>query len=275
MTTSNLTPREQELKDAYVRARGYWRPWTEGLLKLDPAFLETYGNYAGYPAANGPLSPKMCELIYVALDGSATHLFRSGLALHVRLAIEKGASAQEIVDVLRLATAQGLDGCNIGIGILAEELAAAGLAPPDAELSDRQRALRDIYIAAFGDWPDFCEQWLRHDAGFFAAMLDLLVAKRGAGGLDERSRCLISLALNACFTALNPQGLRLQIRRALRSGIERREILQVLQMTAHLGVHACAVGVPLLMEAIDQAAGRSPDVDPACNAQTERGGTAP
>jgi alkylhydroperoxidase/carboxymuconolactone decarboxylase family protein YurZ len=83
-------------------------------------------------------------------------------------------------------------------------------------------------------------------------MLELLAVAPPSGGLDETSRCLVSLALNACCTALNPQGLRPQIRRALRLGTDQREILQVLQMTAHLGVHACAVGVPLLLQAIGE-----------------------
>jgi alkylhydroperoxidase/carboxymuconolactone decarboxylase family protein YurZ len=256
MAMSDLTPAEQKLKDAYIKARGYWRPWTEGLLRLDPAFLETYGNYAGYPVANGPLSPRMVELIYVALDGSATHLFRSGLALHIRLALEQGASPREIIDVLRLATAQGLDGCNVGVKILDEELTAAGLKPAMPALTAGQQALRDAYVAEFGDWPDFCEQWLRHDAGYFAAMLDLLAGQRAAGGLDKPSRCLILIALNACFTALDPHGLRVQIRRALRLGIDTREILQAIQLTAHLGVHACAIGVPVLMDTINETAGR-------------------
>src|SRR5215813_8063627 len=198
MTMNDLTPTEQVLKEAFIKARGYWRPWTEGLLRLDPAFLETYASYAGYPAETGPLSRKMCELIYVALDGSATHLFRSGLALHVQLALEQGATAQEIVDVLRLATAQGLDGCNLGIGILAEELAIAGLASDQAAFSNEQTALRDAYVAQFGDWPDFCDLWLRADPSYFASMLDLLTVGRQADGLDERSRCLIALALNGC-----------------------------------------------------------------------------
>ncbi|QPF89326.1 carboxymuconolactone decarboxylase family protein [Bradyrhizobium commune] len=251
---SGLTAEQQALKDAYVRARGYWRPWTEGLLRLDPAFLQAYGKYAGYAAEKGPLSRKMCELIYVALDGSATHLFRSGLALHLRLALQEGATAREITDVFRLATVQGLDGCNLGIGILAEELASAGLEVDRAELSHKQQVLRDAYVAQFGDWPDFCEQWLRYDPGYFAVLLDLLADPQAGGGLDRRSQCLISLALNACFTALDPHGLRVQIKRALRLGIDQREIRQVLQMTAHLGVHACAVGVPVLMEALDERA---------------------
>lgn len=254
---SSLTQEQQALKEAYIKARGYWRPWTEGLLRLDPEFLQTYGKYAGYAAENGPLSPKMRELIYVALDGSATHLFRSGLALHLRLALQEGATAQELIDVFRLATIQGLDGCNVGIGILAEELASAGLDVDQGELSDEQRVLRDAYAAQFGDWPDFCEQWLRYDPGYFAALLDLLAGGEAGDGLDQRSQCLISIALNACFTALNPQGLRVQIKRALRLGIGQREIVQVLQMTAHLGVHACAIGVPVLVEALDERSSKA------------------
>lgn len=254
---SDLTPEQRVLKEAYVRARGYWRPWTEGLLRLDPLFLETYGRYAGYAAENGPLSPKMCGLIYVALDGSSTHLFRSGLALHLRLALREGATAREIIDVFRLATAQGLDGCNVGIGIFAEELATAGVQVDQSELTKEQCAIRDAYVAQFGDWPDFCEQWLRSDPGYFAVLLDLLARGHAGGGLDQRSRCLISIALNACFTALDPHGLRVQIKRALRLGIDQREIRQVLQMTAHLGVHACAVGVPILMEAIEEGASKA------------------
>lgn len=253
---SHLTPEQEALKDAYITARGYWRPWTEGLLRLDPEFLQTYGRYAGYSAEMGPLSPKMRELIYVALDGSASHLFRSGLALHLRLALREGATAREIVDVFRLATVQGLDGCHVGIGVLAEELAEAGLEVVQAEPSKEQRVLRDTYVAQFGDWPDFCEQWLRRDPGYFAVLLDLLADRHKGGGLDQRSQCLISIALNACFTALNPSGLRVQIKRALRLGIDQREILQVLQMTAHLGVHACAIGVPVLMEALDERAAK-------------------
>jgi alkylhydroperoxidase/carboxymuconolactone decarboxylase family protein YurZ len=171
------------------------------------------------------------------------------------LALENGASAQEIIEVLELATAQGLNGCNLGVEILVEELAIAGhdTALPHGELSAEQNRLRTDYQARFGDWPDFCDHLLRLDPGYFAVMFDLLSVAPPANGLDPKSRGLIALALSACFTSLNPHGLRLQIRRALKSGTDQREILQVLQMTAHLGVHACTVGVPLLLEAIGEA----------------------
>ncbi len=243
---TELTPEQEARKAAYIRARGYWKPWTEGLLRLHPDFLDAYARYAGHPAAHGPLSPVMCELIYVALDASATHLFESGLKLHMRLALERGATARQLVEVLRLATLQGLDGVAMGLGLLVEELEKAGqpLPPPDPA----HRGLREAYEARFGDWPDFCDQMLRLDPAYFAALLDLLSCGDGGDGLDEKSAALISVALSACFTARDPAATRLHLQRALRLGATREELLQVLQMTAHLGVHACSLGVPALMD---------------------------
>ena len=121
-----LTPVQEALKQAYIKARGYWVDWTEGILRFSPGFLDLYARYGGHPAAAGPLSPLMCELIYVALDASSTHLFESGLVLHMRYAMRHGATAAQVMEVLAMATAQGLGGTRVGIDILAEELAAAG-----------------------------------------------------------------------------------------------------------------------------------------------------
>ena len=60
-----LTPEQERLKAAFVRARGYWTPWTEGILRFNPSFLDVYVRYGGYPAEHGPLSPMMRELLYV------------------------------------------------------------------------------------------------------------------------------------------------------------------------------------------------------------------
>jgi alkylhydroperoxidase/carboxymuconolactone decarboxylase family protein YurZ len=242
-----LTPEQEAMKQAYLRARGYWKPWTEGLLRLSPNFLNTYADHAGYPAAHGPLPPMMVELIYVALDGSSTHLFTSGLKLHMGIALQRGATPLQILETLHLATAQGLDGVAMGVEILVEELRAAG-APPLPALDEARLALRQRYVAQFGDWPAFCDHLLRLDPGYFAGMLALLTCREAGAGLDEKARCLISLALAACFTHNDPAATRRHIQRGLRLGATAAELLQVLQLTAHLGVHACSVGVPALME---------------------------
>ena len=245
--TAPLTPEQEALKQEYVAARGYWRDWTEGLLRINPEFLSCYARYGGYPAAHGPLSPAMCELIYVALDASATHLFAQGLELHMGLALQRGATPRQVMDVLQLCTAQGLAGVNVGVQILAEELGDTAF-PAVAALSPEQTAAKARYAARFDDWPAHCDLLLRLDPGYFAVMCDLLIRGETGDGLDERSDALIRLALDACFTGMNPDGIRLHIRRALRLGASPEEILQVLQMTAHLGVHACSLGVPLLMK---------------------------
>lgn len=245
-----LTQKQEAQKQAYIRARGYWKDWTEGLLLVSPNFLDTYARYGGYPAQTGPLSPAMCELIYVALDGSSTHLFEAGLRLHMGIALQRGATPLQIMEVLHIATAQGLDGVTLGVDILVEELATAGLAPPalSIPLDGTQMELKSAYKARFGDWPGHCERLLRLDPGYFAVMLDLLACREEQVGLDEQQRTLIALALAACFTGLHPEPVRLHIRRALRLGCTAAEVLQVLQMTAHLGVHACSMGVPALMD---------------------------
>lgn len=248
-----LTARDEALKTAYVAARGYWNEWTDGLLRLAPDFLERYAAYGGYPAAHGPLSPRMCELLYVALDASATHMYVPGLKTHIGKALGHGATPAQIMGVLQLGAAQGLDGTFLGVGILAEELAAVGLALPavGGTAADEQAVLRSEYQDRFGDWPAACETLVRLAPGYFRVMLDLLTCPVAGEGLSERETALISIGLSACFTASSAEGTRLHIRRALRTGADGAEILQVLQMTAHLGVHACSVGVPALVAALD------------------------
>lgn len=250
-----LTPEQERLKAEYIRARGYWTDWTEGMLRFSPGFLELYARYGGYPAAHGPLTPMLCELVYVALDASSTHLFESGLALHMRTAVQHGATPAQVMEVLAMATEQGLGGTRLGAEILAEELAASGHAPAalTAPLSPEQGALKAAWQQRFSDWPAHCETLLRLDPGYFALVLELSAFAEPTDRLTAPDRALIRLVLDACFTGLNPAALREGIRRALAEGVAWQAILQVLQMTAHLGVHACALGVPTLTAIVESA----------------------
>ena len=248
-----LSPEQERLKAEYIRARGYWTNWTEGMLRFSPDFLDLYARYGGYAAAHGPLSPRMCELIYVALDASSTHLFESGLRLHMAMAVQQGASPAQVMEVLAMATEQGLGGTRVGVEILAEELAASGQSLPElsSALSTEQQALRSAWQTKFGDWPTHCDVLLRVDPGYFALVLELSGFADKAERLEDSDRALIRLALEACFTGLNAAALREGIRRALGLGVAWQAVLQVLQMSAHLGVHACALGVPALMDIVD------------------------
>lgn len=215
-----MTPQEQQIRDHFVARRGYWRPWVEVLLKTRPDFVRAYADYAGEATAQGPLSPRMVELIYVALDASATHLHAAGLRTHVDLALKAGATEADLMDVFALLSAQGVECLRAAADILAEEMGV----PADG---DGLAALSPAYARTLRNF----EQ-----------------ALATAGGLRPVERAIIRTALFACFTGFQPDGLRRAIRQALDLGAGGAELLQAIQLGAHLSVHGTALGATLLAE---------------------------
>ena len=114
--------RQEELLKRYTESRGF--PPTERLQKfaeLDPDFFEEYLNLSDLPIKPDILSDKERELIWIAMDSSATHLFEPGMRAHIRYALELGVSKEEILAVFQLVSFIGFHSCTVGIPILAEE----------------------------------------------------------------------------------------------------------------------------------------------------------
>ncbi|MFI5634943.1 carboxymuconolactone decarboxylase family protein [Streptomyces sp. NPDC051664] len=107
-----------------MRARGAWNPKWDKLHEWDPAWTEQFMAMGMQPWQSGVLEPKLVELLCIALDAAATHMYSPGVRRHIRAALDLGASREEILDVLKLTTLVGIHACNIGVPILAEELAA-------------------------------------------------------------------------------------------------------------------------------------------------------
>jgi alkylhydroperoxidase/carboxymuconolactone decarboxylase family protein YurZ len=116
------TERQQQLKQGFVEARGYWNPFWEGLLSLDPDFFEAYLQFSSVPWKNGTLEPKFKEMIYIAIDAATTHLYEPGLRQHIRNAFRYGATKEEIMEVLELVSVLGIHACTLGVPVLLEEL---------------------------------------------------------------------------------------------------------------------------------------------------------
>jgi alkylhydroperoxidase/carboxymuconolactone decarboxylase family protein YurZ len=114
----------KRIRDEFISARGYWNPFWEGLLKLDPTFFEAYLNFSSVPWKTGTLEPKFKELIYVAIDASTTHLYEPGLRQHMANALNYGATSEEIMEVLELVSVLGIHSCTLGVPVLLEELEA-------------------------------------------------------------------------------------------------------------------------------------------------------
>jgi alkylhydroperoxidase/carboxymuconolactone decarboxylase family protein YurZ len=119
-----LTPEQERLKAEFTRNRGYWHEFWDGLLELDPELFAAYLDFSSVPWKSGPLAPKVKELVYTAFDASATHLYVPGLKLHMRNAVRLGATAEEIMEVLEIASVIGIHAAAVAVPILAEESAA-------------------------------------------------------------------------------------------------------------------------------------------------------
>ena len=90
------------------------------ILEWDPDFFEQYLNFSAHPWKKGVLPPKIKELIYIAVDAATTHLYLRGTRVHMRRALEQGATREEILEVLELTAAIGIHSCTEGVPILAE-----------------------------------------------------------------------------------------------------------------------------------------------------------
>jgi len=88
------------------------------LLEWDPDFFEIYLNLSTHPWKKGTIPPKFKELIYVAIDASTTHLYEPGIRNHMRLALEQGATKEQILEVLEMVTILGIHTCAIGMPAL-------------------------------------------------------------------------------------------------------------------------------------------------------------
>ncbi|KAF2186215.1 Metallo-hydrolase/oxidoreductase [Zopfia rhizophila CBS 207.26] len=122
-----MSKEQWELKEDFEKKRGYWHAFWEDFLRLSPEFFGAYVEFSSVPWTNeggqGVLEPKVKELIYCAFDAAATHLYQPGLKLHMKNVLKYGGTAEEIMEVLELATLLSISTMDVGLPILEEELA--------------------------------------------------------------------------------------------------------------------------------------------------------
>jgi len=231
-----LVDAEREIiKAHFIAERGYWRPWTDVMLQVSPGFVQQYADYAGYPARTGPLTERMVELIYVGLDASSSHLFESGLLTHMKRALEVGATQNDIFDVLHLVAVQGIASVCQATDILVELTGTVEAPAVDEKLQARIGQLGAAHALTLA-----C--LARLDPGYAEVLLDFVEKGRPGTGLTPAERSLVQLALHSCFTAFNPGAIRQIMATALTQGLTRAELLQAIQLGAHLAVHGTALG---------------------------------
>lgn len=126
-SSDSLDGERQALKDDFVQRRGYWSTSWPPVLQLSPGFFKAYTDYSGVPFEEGhrALEPKVKELIYCAIDCATTHLYLPGLKIHIRNAINYGATEEEVMEVFELAALMGAQTVKLGADVLVDEMTRA------------------------------------------------------------------------------------------------------------------------------------------------------
>lgn len=105
-----------------MKAAGQWNTGWDGFFEVDPAWTEAIIAASLPVYTSGVLSPKLAELLSIAVDASITHMYAPGTRRHIQSALKLGATMEEIMEVLKICVSQGMQASNVGVPILAEEL---------------------------------------------------------------------------------------------------------------------------------------------------------
>ena len=121
---SNETPDSTDLATRFEESGVPWSPAYEIMGRVDPVYAAAYLRLASVAWNHKDLEMRLKELVCIAINASATHLFQPALRLHVRRALDAGVRRQEIMEVLELVSVVGIHACITGVPILLEELQA-------------------------------------------------------------------------------------------------------------------------------------------------------
>ena len=117
-------------------------PWdaAAATAEWDPAWIAACVKMTTNPWVQGVVSRKLIELVGVALNAACTNLNPDGTRRHIRAALEAGATRDEILTVLKMASVMSIHSCSLGAPILLEEANAAAVEPPSKSGHPRRPA---------------------------------------------------------------------------------------------------------------------------------------
>jgi len=105
-----------------MKAIGQWNTAWDPFFQLDPVWTDQFMATGAGIYGSGAMSVKETELLSIAFDASFTHMYAPGTRRHIHNALQAGATMEEIMEVLKVCVVQGVQACNLGVPILAEEL---------------------------------------------------------------------------------------------------------------------------------------------------------
>ena len=179
------------------------------------------------------LDRKTVELISVAINAACTNLNSDGTRRHIRQALDAGATRDELLMVLKMASLLSIHTCSLGAPILLEEASNADVTAKEKRVEtpvcDRMRAA--------GQWNVAWDGFYKIDPGWTEAFI-ACGAPVYSGGARSETAELLSIAFDVSFTHMYAPGVRRHVKAALKLGATIEEIgcLQTLRRTRRPGV---------------------------------------
>jgi len=120
--TSEKVEKTKQLLERLMEERGFVQESRKILAKEDPDYLELYHNtWVHVMHKKSALPRKVKELIIVAVDAATYYV--EGLKLHIKSALESGATKDEVLEALEAASLPGgIHVLSISLPILNEVL---------------------------------------------------------------------------------------------------------------------------------------------------------
>ena len=245
-----LNDRQQALKIRFTSEKGTWSDAWESILKLNPDYFEAYLKLREAPLKKQALSPKVQQLILVALEAGCTTLFEPGIKDHIEGALAAGATRAEIFEVLELASVLGVHAVSVGVPLLLEVLKEEGQEESSPPLDERRENLKADFTAKRGYWADNWDAVLNISPDFFEAYTEFssVPFANNGGLLEPKVKELVYCAIDCATTHLFGPGLKIHIRNAVRYGATKGEIMEVFELAALMGIHTPMVASRYLLE---------------------------
>jgi alkylhydroperoxidase/carboxymuconolactone decarboxylase family protein YurZ len=126
-----------------------------------------------------------------------------------------------------------------------------------SSLTPAQSSLKEKYISTLGpsSWTEGCESLLKLSPEMLKASLHMSSVSKKKSHLSPKIQSLIALSVDSASTHLYVPGIHAHMKAAIKNGATQAEIMETLELTSTLGIHACNIGVPLLVEVMRELGG--------------------
>jgi len=228
-------------------------PWDKNALdtlhKWEPTWTDQCFKMSNDPWTNGILPRKDVELISIAVNAACTNLSAEGTRRHIRFALEAGATREEIMMVIKVASLLSIHTASLGAPILLEEAMAFGV---NLKLKEQLPTPVCDKMKAAGQWNSAWDGFYEIDPAWTEAIIAISLPVYTSGVFSPKLAELLSIAVDASITHMYAPGTRRHIRSALKLGATIEEIMEVLKICVSQGMQAANLSIPILAEEMER-----------------------